>query len=218
MLEWIRAFVEQRKAQPPHGDVVDALLAAEIDGRPITHTELVGVIQLLLFGGLDTTAGALGQIMTRFCRQPEIPEMLRAHPERIVDAIEELLRLDPPFVFIARTATRDTELGGCPIAKGDKVLISWASANRDEQEFANAHEFLVDRPGNRHIAFGAGPHRCAGSNLARANLRIAITELVERLHDLRFAEGAEPIGFHSHFARCPAAVPIRFTPGARRGG
>ena len=213
--EWIAGFVERRRREPPRGDVVDAVLNADIDGRPITPTEIVGVIQLLLFGGLDTTAGALGGMMLRFCRQPEIPAMLREQPELIPDAVEEMLRLDPPFVFIARTATRDTEIAGTPIGKGEKVLIAWASANRDEGEFPDPDTFHIDRGTNRHIAFGAGPHRCAGSNLARMNLRIAVGELVTRLHDLKLAEGAEPIPFHSHFSRSPATVPITFTPGTR---
>ena len=106
------SFVEARRHQPPRGDVVDAVLAAEIEGRPITEDEIIGVIQLLILGGLETTAGALGQFMIRFCREPEIPALLRAHPELIPDAVEELLRLEPPFIAIARTATSDTEIGG----------------------------------------------------------------------------------------------------------
>ncbi len=215
--EWIGEFVERRRAEAPRGDVVDAVINADIDGRPITPIEIVGVIQLLLFGGLDTTAGALGQMMVRFCQNPDIPALLRAKPELLPEAVEELLRLDPPFVFIARTATRDTEIGGCPVAEGEKVLISWVSANRDEAEFPDPDAFHPDRESNRHIAFGAGPHRCAGSNLARMNLRIAVGELVDRLDDLRLDEAAGPIAFHSHFSRTPDAVPITFTPGTRLG-
>jgi cytochrome P450 len=215
MLEWIREFADRRRTEPPRGDVVDAILSAEIEGRPITPDEIVGVIQLLVFGGLDTTAGALGQMMIRFCRQPEIPALLRRSPELIPEAVEELLRLDSSFIFIARTATRDTEVGGCPIQQGERVLISWASANRDEAEFSCPADFDVERESNRHIAFGAGPHRCAGSNLARMNIVLAVTELVRRLDDLHLQEGAEPIDYHSGFSRAPAAVPLAFTPGSR---
>jgi cytochrome P450 len=215
LLRWIGDFVDRRRGEARRGDVVDAIIDADVDGRPITPLEIVGVIQLLLFGGLDTTAGALGQMMIRFCRQPEIPVLLRAEPDRIPDAVEELLRLDAPFVFIARTATRDTEIGGCPIKQGEKVLISWVSANRDEGEFPDPDTFDLDRASNRHITFGAGPHRCAGSHLARMNLRIAIDELVRRLDDLRLQPGAEPVRFHSHFSRAPVAVPIAFRPGTR---
>ena len=215
MLRWISEFVERRRSQEPQGDVVDAVIAAEIEGRPISQTEIVGMLQLLLFGGLDTTAGALGQIMTRFCRQPEIPAYLRAHPERLNDAVEELVRLDSSFIFIGRTAMRDVEVAGQTIKEGEPVLISWASANRDEGEFACPFDFDVDRESNRHIAFGAGPHRCAGSNLARMNLRIAVREIVERFDDLHLAD--DDVRFHSLYSRAPVAVPIRFRPGPRLG-
>jgi cytochrome P450 len=210
--EWIDNFLRQRRRQPPKGDVVDAILTARIQGRPITDEEIIGTVQLLILGGLETTAGALGQIMLRFCRQPELPAMLREKPDLLPQAVEELLRLDGPFVQITRTAMRDTEIDGHQIKKGEKVVIYWASANRDEGEFPDAEEFDLDRESNRHIAFGAGPHRCAGSNLARMNLRIALGELLERLDDVRLQDGAE-IHFDPTVNRAPVAVPITFTPG-----
>ncbi len=213
--QWIADFVEQRRSQPPIGDVVDGVLAADIDGRPITDEEIIGVILLLILGGLETTAGALGQIMIRFAHQPEIPARLRREPELIPAAVEELLRLEPPFVAIGRTATRDTEIGGQAIKQGEKVMISWASANRDEAEFPSAESFDPARRSNRHLAFGAGPHRCAGSNVARLNLRVALEEIVARLQDVRLQEGAEPIPFHTVLNRAPLTVPITFTPGRR---
>jgi cytochrome P450 len=216
MLKWINGFVERRRNEPPQDDVVNAILNAEIEGRPITDIEIVGVIQLLLFGGLDTTAGALGQMMIRFCREPEIPALLRAQPELIPDAVEELLRLDGPFVFIGRTAMCDTEVGGQTIKEGEKILISWISANRDEGEFACPAKFDLERESNRHVAFGAGVHRCAGSNLARMNLRIAVGEIVRRFDDLRLAHDDE-IPFHSAFSRAPLTVPITFEPATRLG-
>ena len=216
MYAWIDEFVEARRQQAPRGDVVDAVIAAEIEGRPIGREEIIGVIQLLVLGGLETTAGSLGQIMLRFCREPEIPVQLRRHPERIPDAVEELLRLEPPFIAIARTAMVDTEIGGRQIRAGDKVLIYWASANRDEAEFACPATFDLDRESNRHLAFGAGPHRCAGSNLARLNLRVALEEVLRRLDDIRL-DSDGPVPFHSVLNRAPLTVPITFTPGARLG-
>jgi cytochrome P450 len=208
MLQWISRFVEERKAGEAVGDVVDALIDAEVDGRVISHEETVGAVQLLLFGGLDTTAGALGMTMVRFCEHPEIPAKLRAEPSLLTEAAEELLRLDSPFVFIARTATRDVSLGGQSINEGDKVLISFASANRDEGEFACPADFDLGREHNRHLAFGAGPHRCAGSNLARLNIRVAWEELLARLDD--FALAGE-VSYHPGFSRTPAEVPLTFS-------
>jgi cytochrome P450 len=206
----------RRRSEPPLGDVVDAVLKAQIEGRDITQIEIIGILQLLLFGGLDTTSGALGQIVLRFCREPEIPKMLRAQPELIPEAMEELLRLECPFIFIARTAMKDVEVGGRQIKEGDRVLLSWVSANRDESEFGTCPaDFDLERDANRHIAFGAGPHRCAGSHLAKMNLRVAIEEIVNRLDDLCLAVPEEMVGFHSAFSRSPESVPIRFTPGPR---
>ncbi|SEG83931.1 Cytochrome P450 [Thermomonospora echinospora] len=212
--EWVRDFTRRRRTEPPRGDVVDAVVRAEIDGRPITEEEIVGTVQLLILGGLETTAGALGLMVDRFCAQPEIPALLRARPELIPAAVQELLRLDSSFVAVGRTAVRDAVLGGHRIRAGDKVLIHWASANRDPGEFADADAFDPARERNRHLGFGVGPHRCAGSNLARLNLRVALEELLRRLADIRLAEGAT-VGYHRGLTRSPDALPITFTPGPR---
>lgn len=212
---WITDFVATRREQEPVGDVVDAILAAEIEGRPVTETEIHGLILLLILGGLETTAGALGQFMLRFCREPEIPALLRRQPELVPAAVEELLRLEDPFIAIGRTVRHDTEIDGHAIKAGEKVLISWASANRDEAEFPRPDAFDVGRERNRHITFGAGPHRCAGSNLARLNLRIAVHELVQRLHDIRLLEPESALPFHTAFNRSALAMPLSFRPGPR---
>jgi cytochrome P450 len=211
---WIKDFLDRRRTQPPRGDVVDAVLNAEIDGRPITEAEVIGTAQLLILGGLETTAGALGLMFLRFCRQPEIPALLRERPELIPRAVEELLRLDPPFVSVGRTAVRDAQIAGCPVADGDKVLIHWASANRDPGEYPDPDVFDLHRERNRHFSFGVGPHRCAGSSLARLNLRVALEECLRRLHDLRLAEGAE-ITFHAGLTRSPLSLPLTFRPGPK---
>jgi cytochrome P450 len=207
---WIKDFVEQRRSSPPRGDVVDGVVNAQIDGRPITEEEIIGTVQLLILGGLETTAAALGHIFLRFCRQPEIPATLRDNPELVPKVLEELLRLDGPFISVGRTVMRDVELGGQQLKAGDKVLLHWGSANRDEAEFPDAERFDADRERNRHMAFGLGPHRCLGSNLARMNMRIALEELLTRLDDIHLQDGAE-IHYHSTLTRSPLQVPITFT-------
>lgn len=213
---WIKDFIAARREQPPKNDVVDAVINATIDdgtgdGRPITDDEIIGTVQLLILGGLETTAGALGHAMLRLCAQPDIQDTLRQSPHRIGDAVTELLRLDPSFVSVGRTAVRDAELAGHPIKSGDKVLIHWASANRDAREFPDPDRFEPARERNRHLSFGAGPHRCVGSNLARMNMRIALEELLGRLDAIRLAEGAD-IRYHAGLTRSPLSVPITFTP------
>jgi cytochrome P450 len=211
LYEWIKDFVAWRRGRPGHGDVVDGVINAEIDGRPITEEEIIGTVQLLILGGLETTAGALGLMVRRFCAEPEIPAMLRERPELIPGAIQELLRLEASFVSVGRTAVRDAELGGRPVRTGDKVLIHWASANRDGAEFDDPDAFRIDRERNRHVGFGVGPHRCAGSNLARLNIRVALEELLRRLDDIALADGAD-IRYHRGLTRSPLSLPITFRP------
>jgi len=145
---------------------------------------------------------------------PAMAAQLRDRPELTGLAVEELLRLDGSFICIGRTARHDVQIDGHQVREGERVIIYWASANRDEAEFEEPDAFDLGRPVNRHVAFGAGPHRCVGSNLARMNLRIAVEEIVRRLHDLKLQPGAD-IGFHSTFNRAPLSVPITFTPGPR---
>jgi cytochrome P450 len=213
--EWIRDFVEKRRQGPPCGDVVDAAIAAEVDGQPFSDEQVIGVVQNLILGGLETTAGALGMTMIRFCNQPEIPAMLRRQPELIPAAVEELLRLDGPLIGVGRTAVRDTELDGHHIAEGDKIFMYLASGNHDESEFPDPETFNLDRK-NRHLAFGVGPHRCAGSNLARMNMRIAVEELLRRLEDVHLHDGTQ-IEYHATTTRAPHTVPITFKPGHQAG-
>ncbi len=214
--EWIRDFIEERRRRPQRADVVNAVIGATVDGRAITDDEIIGIVQLIILGGLETTASALGLWFHRFCGQPEIPALLRAAPDRIPEAIEELLRIDSPFISICRTAVRDGTIGDQEIRGGDKVTMYWASANRDAAEFTTPDDFCLDRERNRHLAFGVGPHRCAGSNLARLNLRIGLEESLRRLHDIRLQDGAG-IHLHSTTTRSPLTLPIAFTPGGRRG-
>lgn len=213
---WVRNFIESRRQGPAQGDVVDHVIAGTVDGRPISDDEIIGTIQLIILGGLETTASALGQWFYRFCHHPEIPAQLREHPELIPDAIEELLRIDSPFISIVRTAVRDGKIGDRAVRSGDKVQLYWASANRDSAEFSDPDEFNLSREHNRHFAFGVGPHRCAGSNLARLNLRIGLEESLRRMHDIRLQDGAD-IHWHSTTTRSPLSLPITFTPGPREG-
>ena len=129
-------------------------------------------------------------------------------------AADEMIRWASPVQNMARTATRDVEVRGQQVQEGDQLMLFYPSANRDEAEFACPHAFDLSRTSNRHLAFGAGPHRCAGSNLARMNLRIAFEELVQRVQDVRLQPGAE-VAYHSAMNRAPVAVPITFTPGPR---
>ena len=209
--QWVRDFITARRAQPGQGDVVDAVIGASIDGRPITDEEIIGTVQLLILGGLETTAGALGLALVRLCEDPALQARLRARPELTGEAVQEFLRIDPSFVSVGRTAVRDAELAGRQVKAGDKVLIHWASANRDSAEFPGPDDFDLARERNRHLSFGAGPHRCVGSNLARMNMRVALEELLRRLGDIKLADGTQ-VRYRAGLTRSPLSVPITFTP------
>lgn len=212
---WIDGFIEKRRNAPARDDIVDGILAADIDGRPITRDEIVGLIQLIMFGAFETTASALGQIIIRFARDPGVADELRRNPGLIPTAVEEFLRLDAPVGAMARTVTRDTVLGGKQLRKGDKVLFQLGSANRDGAQFDCPADFKIDRTSNRHLSFGAGPHRCVGSNLARQNLRISVEEILVRLEQIGLQDETAPIAYRSGFNRSPVAVPITFAPASR---
>ena len=210
LAEWVAAFAERRRTEAPKGDVVDAVLSAEIDGKAMPIEDAVATIHLLILGGIETTAGVLGMAMVRLCEQPEIANAIRTRPELIPAAVEEFLRLDNSVSCIGRTARVDAEIDGHRVQAGEKVLVSFSSANRDETEFEGPDEFVLGRQPNRHLTFGAGPHRCAGSNVARLNLRVAIGELVRRLRNVQLEDGVD-IQFHQAFNRTPHQVPITFT-------
>lgn len=220
--QWIQDFVADRRARRQAGrgaddDIIEAVIHMDIDGRPINDDEILGTIQVLLFGGFGTTAAALGNAMYRFTQNPGLPATLRDRPELIPNAIEELLRLDSPVVCLGRGVTRDVELGGQTLAAGDRVLFHLASADRDASQFERPEDIDIERQANRHLAFGGGPHRCAGSNLARMNLRVSFDELTARLDDIRLQDPTQAVPYRTVFTRGPSELQIAFTPGAKVG-
>jgi cytochrome P450 len=173
------------------------------------------MVMLTMQGGFDTTGSAISSALLHLDRNHDDRRRLIEQPELMRTAIEEFLRVGAPQFALARTATRDVELGGCPISKGDRVLLVWASANRDERIFDRPDDVLLDRMPNRHMAFGLGAHRCLGSTLARKQIEIALRTVLRRLPDYEVDEArrvpAETIGVtYGMFA-----MPITFTPGRR---
>ena len=147
------------------------LQAAEIEGRPLTEEEIDAVISLILAGGLLTTTDAIGNALVYLERNREARRRLIEEPALIQSAIEEFLRYEAPVTGLSRTVSKDCEIDGQKLRKGEKVLMLWASANRDEEEFPNPNEVILDRHPNRHVSFGVGIHRCLGSNFGRLEFR-----------------------------------------------
>ena len=189
-------------------DLVSDLLRAEVDGEPVPDEQVFGTLALILVAGVDTTWSSIGSAMWHLATHDEDRRRLVAEPELIPTAIEELLRAYSP-VTMARVATEDTTLAGCPVRAGDKVLLSFAAANRDPAAFERADEVLIDRQINRHVAFGVGIHRCAGSNLARMELQVAVEQWLQRIPEFRLVEGAD-VTWAGGQVRGPRRIPVEF--------
>ncbi|SHN39949.1 cytochrome P450 [Cryptosporangium aurantiacum] len=185
----IAAVMEERRAEPKD-DVISHLLAQTIDGQPITEADFYAMGFLLYLAGLDTVANMLTYTFKHLAENPDLRRTLTEKPEMIPDAVEEFLRYYS-IASGARVVTRDTELGGVRIKAGDRVMYCSAAASRDPEQFPDPDTFIPDRKPNRHTAFGAGPHRCLGSHLARLEMKVAIEEWHKRLPDYRIPEGTE---------------------------
>ncbi|MDL4815079.1 cytochrome P450 [Actinomadura opuntiae] len=179
------------RRRDPSDDVVSAAIAFEPDGRPVTDGELLQLCTLLFLAGLDTVAAQLSYSFWHLARHDADRARISADPAVIPDAVEELLRAYS-LVLPARKLTADATTHGCPMHAGDMVMLPLAMANRDPRVFADPQTVDFDRTSNRHIAFGAGPHRCLGSHLARLELRVALEEWHRRVPDYRIPDGARP--------------------------
>jgi cytochrome P450 len=181
------------------------LLAARVDGEPVEDSIILGMAMLTLIAGIDTTWSAIGASLWHLATHDADRERLVAEPELLPTAVEELLRAYAP-VTMARLVTKDTEVAGCPMRAGDKVLMSFPAANRDPSVFERADEVVLDRQANRHVAFGSGIHRCAGSNLARMELRVALAEWLARFPSFHLDDG--PVLWAGGQVRGPRAIPV----------
>lgn len=182
LYDMARDLIALRRREPrdPAIDPTTALLAARENGEPFADEMIVGMIRQILVVGIIAPTVVVGSIAVHLARHPALQQQLRDNPSQIPAAIEEFLRLYTPYRGFARTATQDVEIGGRTIRKDEPIALVYASANRDEKVFAKPNDFVLNRPNiNQHLAFGMGPHVCAGTPLARLELRIAIETLLE---------------------------------------
>ena len=187
IIEFFMEQIADRRANPRDDDLITELTQGEVDGHPIPDTHILGTCNLMLVAGIDTTWSAIGSSLWHLAQHPEHRAQLRERPEIWPMAVEELLRAYSP-VTMARMASKDVEVAGCPIREGDRVLMAFPAANRDPDVFENPDDVILDREHNRHVAFGAGIHRCAGSNLARLELRVALQTWLERIPEFELAD------------------------------
>ena len=207
---FMRMVTERREQR--REDLVALLVDSEIEGDQLNDMDILLFCLLLVAAGNETTRNAISGGMHALCEHPDQLALLRDNPDLIDGAVEEILRWTSPVAHMARTATRDTEIHGQPIAKGERVVMWYPSVNRDEDHFPDPDRFDITRHPNPHLAFGIGEHFCLGAGFARLEIKVIFQELLRRLPDITTT--AEPDRLHSSFIAGIKRLPVRFTPEA----
>ncbi len=205
-----RAYFEkqiQDHVDNPRDDFTTYLLNAEIAGGKLELDHVIGTMVLTLVAGIDTTWSAISSSLWHLAQNPDDLARLVNEPELMDVAVEEFLRFYAP-VTMARLVAKDHDFNGCPMKKDDWVLLGFPAANRDPEVFEDADKFIIDRRENRHVAFGLGIHRCAGSNLARLELKVAIQEFIKRYPTFTLENPSE-VTFSPGQVRGARNLPIR---------
>lgn len=182
--------IAQRRADPDDR-LLSRIVHGEVDGRPYTQAELLGMCHLLLLGGLDTVTATLDCMIVHLANHPDQRRALVEDPDRTANVVEELLRWESPVQLVPRVVAQDVELSGVRIEAGSHAVLMIGAADVDDAAFPDAGVVDFDREQNRHLAFGGGPHRCLGSHLARFELTVALEEFHRRIPDYRLAEGVD---------------------------
>lgn len=216
---FLDGYMKQRQREPARGDFVDAILRGveTNDGEPAPWHHKVFVMVDMLAGGLATTTFLLSGIAHFLATRPQDRSRLIAEPALRPNAVEEIVRVYASILALGRTATKDTEVAGQKINKGEMVMLAYAVAARDPRYFENPHEIDIERKIPTNIAFGYGPHRCIGSHLARLQALTTMEEMLRRMPDIRIPEGRAPTFDHSTVTRDMLTLPVEFTPGSREG-
>jgi len=207
----ITEAIAARRASP-RDDMITYLTRAETGGEPVSDQVVHEMIMLTMQGGFDTTGSAISSALIHLDRDRDARRHLIEDPSALPAAVEELLRYEAPQFALARTATRDVELGGRQIRAGDRILLVWASGNRDDAMFEDPDQVVLDRFPNRHMTFGLGAHRCLGSTLARRQIVCALRGVLRRLPDYEIDHDrivrAETIGVTYGTFALPARFPV----------
>lgn len=207
MAVYAMEFARVRRQSEPTGDLTDEILRADFGGKPMSDIEFGGFFVQLVTAGNDTTKGMLSSGLLTLLRHPDQLAALRADPELLAGAVEEIIRYDNPLHYFRRTAVLDTELAGMPIAAGDKVAMYYTSANRDERVFDRPQEFDIMRRPNPHLSFGMGGHFCLGAHLARLEGRVFFGELLAAFPRIELA--GEPVRVRSNLNNALKKLPVQ---------
>ncbi|MXW97919.1 MAG: cytochrome P450 [Acidimicrobiaceae bacterium] len=211
MRDYLEPLVEARRTEPI-GDLLSELVHAEIDGARLTDEKIYGFLRLLLPAGAETTYRAFGSCLLALLERPEAMARVLADRSLVPVVVEETLRWETSVTMVARVATTDTEIGGCPVPAGSSVSIINGSASRDEDRWDASGEWDLDREPQQHMAFGTGPHQCLGMHLARMELEVGINAVLDRLPNLRLDPDAGIPVISGYAFRGPPELPVLFDP------
>jgi cytochrome P450 len=200
-------FAADRRSQPPRPDLTDVLLTESFGGRQMTDLDFATFFVQLVGAGNDTTKTLTSSGLLGLLQHPEQLAAVRADPALLPGAVEEILRWANPVHYMRRTATSDATIAGMPVAAGDKVVMYYTSANRDEAVFTDAQEFDIRRHPNRHLTFGFAEHFCLGAHLARLEARVFFEELLPAFPEIELA--GDPVRLRSNFTNGYRELPVR---------
>jgi cytochrome P450 len=198
---------DRRRA--PKDDIISAVVHAQIDGMPIDPDIAFAIVQIVVVAGFDTTVYGIGTLLRLMAADAELQALVRAGDSKLRSrVIEESLRIDSPVFGLARSAVIDTELSGCPIPEGARLLLCYGAANHDSDVFESPEDFNPERENvGKHLAFGFGRHRCIGEHLAKMEIRIVLDELLDRIPPFTLEQSGEILMRYS-MTRGPVRLPV----------
>lgn len=209
MRDYLAPIVEDRRTNA-RGDLISDLVHAEIDGHRLTDEKIYGFLRLLLPAGAETTFRVMGNALTALLINPDVMVRVQGDHALLPAVIEETLRWETSVTQVSRVTTTDTEVAGCPVPAGAAISVLTGSANRDETRYDDPETFDLDRPLQNHLAFGTGQHQCLGMHLARLELRVGLSVILDRLPNLRL-DPDEPAPLIQGLAfRGPESLPVLF--------
>ncbi|MFA5122391.1 cytochrome P450 [Zavarzinia sp.] len=204
---YFRVISEDRRKHP-RDDLATVIATAMVDGKPMSDLESMSYYIIVATAGHDTTSSSTAGALWALAENPDQFALVKQDPTLVPGLVDEAIRWTTPVKTFMRSATEDTELAGRKIAKGDWLMLCYASGNRDEAVFEDPFAFRVDRKPNRHLAFGYGGHLCLGQHLAKMEMRLLFEALLPRLKSLELA--GEPRMSEANFVNGPKSLPIRF--------
>lgn len=176
---YIQGLIDERRANPSD-DIISGFVTEELNGEKMDDHTIIQLVMAIILAGKTTTAAGLGNLVLRLAREQDIQQFLRENPARIPDAVEESLRIEAPQQEMARRATRDVEIGGVQLKKGDALFLNYGSGNLDPDRWDSPARFDLDRKPRQHLTFGRGIHSCFGAPLGRMQMRMTVEELLQR--------------------------------------